>query len=157
MPTITINEQLSLTYPENYLEMSSDELAKAYNDGYQNRWGIKDENRHIIICIQWGEEHRFLSKIADVESVLNNDEKKIRKMLKDNSYSFDSQIKTTIDGMESEGFRYDYSVQGIEQHAEHIVFKHDDVFFKIYIYTRKELLTENRTTIDEVIGSIRFV
>ena len=63
-----INNEINLTYPEGYNEMSEAELTR-YFGVPDNRWGVFDPGRHIVISVGWNKPG-FFSSMGDADSFL---------------------------------------------------------------------------------------
>ena len=48
-----INNELEISWPEGFHRMNEAELRKAFKDNNPNRWGIMDEERHMMITVLW--------------------------------------------------------------------------------------------------------
>ena len=48
-----INNEVMLSYPDGFEEMDRAQLKDAFLDDNPNRWGIKDEKRHMMVTILW--------------------------------------------------------------------------------------------------------
>ena len=66
--TARIHHELEIAYPDGFHLMSAEELQQAYKSDYPNMWGIRDEDRHIIIAIFWKESNELLTKLVNAKS-----------------------------------------------------------------------------------------
>ena len=157
MAKTLIHGELEIAYPEGFNLMTSDELRKAYNNPYPNIWGIRDEERHILITVFWKDSNELLSKLASAESLAKRAEKTISRGMRKLAYRFGGKFTTTIAGCEAHGFRYEFTGAGdVAQVAETIVFKHGKICYTLYYYTRPETAAANLPVHDAILAALRF-
>ena len=156
MSTALINNELEVAYPDGFQEMSEAELHAAYKNEYKNIWGIRDTERHIIFTILWHDSHAKLLKVFDAESIAKRDEKIIAKGMKKLGYRSLGFFKTSLAGQEAHGFRYQYTNMGVGQDGEAFVFTQGKVAYKVYYYTRPELVETNRPIRDAMLMSLKL-
>ncbi len=147
---------LSVTFPENFREMSAEEIRNAFNDGFPLRWGIWDEAGHMIVVLQWNKAGGIASKLWDIKAVCRSDEKSLSKLMKDRGYSLGSFFGGTVCGTELEGFDYSYDAEGIRQSAKLMVFRNGRKFYKLYYYSRSECDDANRKVLEGIMGTMAF-
>ena len=157
MKQTVIHSELSLSYPDGFREVDREELKRLFQDDNPNRWGIWDEEKHIILAVFWHDANKLLSALAGAGDVAKSTEKKLKKGLKNHGYRFDGFYKTTLCGLESHGFRYSYRVGEIAQAAEVLVLKRKNTCYTIYYYAREELALVSRPVFEEILGSMEFV
>jgi len=148
---------IEIKFPESFRELSADEVHKAFQDNYDQRWGVRDEENHVIIVLQWNKANGLLAKISNIEGVCKEDEKKLSRAMRSNSYSLGSFFDGTVCGTQSKGFSYSYEIQGQKQYAQLIVFRNGNMFYKLYYYTRPELEEANRETWKGIMEGIGFI
>ena len=156
--TARIHHELEIAYPDGFHLMSAEELQQAYKSDYPNMWGIRDEDRHIIIAIFWKESNELLTKLVNAKSQAKRVEKLMAKGLKGRKYHFCGNFATTVAGCEAHGFRYGYLGAGdVPQDAETILFTHGKTSYTLYYYTRPETAAANLAIRDAIVSSLRFV
>ena len=69
-----IHSQLSLSYPDGFREMDQEEMKRLYQDDNPDRWGIWDQERHIILTVLWHDSNVFLSALASAKDVAKSTE-----------------------------------------------------------------------------------
>lgn len=131
-----VNGEIAVQYPDGFHEIDGSELVAMYNDGYENRWAIRDKERHAILCIQWHRNNALLAKIGDPATVIRSTESKMRKGMKDHNYSLMGFKDSIVCGIEAKSFTHTYTVEGVDQTSEVTVFKHGCVFYTVYSYWR---------------------
>lgn len=155
MNQAVIRNELILSYPDGFHEMDREELKKLYLDDNPNRWGIWDQDRHIVVAVFWHETNAFLSSLAGARDVAKTTEKKLRKGLKHYGYHRDGFFSETLCGEEVPGFRYTYQLGDVTQAAEVLVLKRKTVCYTIYFYTREKLASASQPVFEEILHSMQ--
>ena len=109
MNTAKINNAVNLTYPESYQEMGEEELQRYFKTA-QNRWGVYDVDRHVILTVSW-KKAGFLSFMTDAESLLIGIEARNKRNLI--NYRRKDAFKTKIASKKKKngyGIRFEYRV-----------------------------------------------
>lgn len=103
---ITINNEIELSYPENFYPMETDELRK-YFSSVKNRTGFRNAEHNMIISIGWTEPlNIFTSLLVDERSYIKGYDKRISKALK--NYTRGETVSKQICGRTAEGFSYSF-------------------------------------------------
>ena len=150
MSNVKINNEINLTYPETFKEMSGEELTRYFGNP-DNRWGVYDADRHIILSVSW-KKAGVLS--SDPETVIIGAEARLRRNLL--NYQRISEFKTKIASKKAYGVRFEYRVNDarIVQVADLMTFKYKKNFYSIYYVTRKATAAQDRADFEEIIKSI---
>lgn len=150
MNTVKINNELNLTYPDNFNEMGEEELTK-YFSSPNNRWGAFNSDDHIILSVGW-KKAGFLS--SDAESALYDIESHIRRGLL--NYQQISSFKTKVASKKACGVRFEYRVNdSCRVHVgDIIVFKNKKYFYAVYYITRKANAAAARSALKEILDSV---
>ena len=152
MNTASINNELNLTYPDGYKEMSEEELAR-YFSSPANRWGAYNADEHIILSVSWTKAG-FFSFMSDAESVLIGAEGRMRRNLL--NYQRISSFKTTVASKKARGIRFEYRVNDarLVQVGDLIVFKQKNKYYAVHFITRKLNAGSSRKAFEEILKSI---
>lgn len=150
MNTVKINNEVNLTYPESFNEMSDEELARYFGKP-DDRWGAYDADRHIILSVSWAKAG-FMS--SDPEMVVAGAEARLRRNLL--NYQRISEFKTKIASKKTYGIRFEYRVNDarIVQVADLMTFKYKKNFYSVYYITRKSTAAADRADFEEIVKSI---
>ena len=155
MNNVKINNELNLAYPENFKEMKEEELTKYFGSA-ENRWGVYDSDKHIILSVSWSKPS-FFRTLTDAESVVIATESRLRRGLL--NYQRISTYKMKLDKKKkADGLRFEYRVNDkkLVQVADLVIFKHKKKFYSIYYITRKSNAAEERPAFKEVLDSIKL-
>ena len=156
MNRAVIHNELNMFFPDGFHEMDREELKKLYLDDNPHRWGIRDQERHIVIAVFWHETNALLSALAGAKDVAKSTEKKLRKGMERYGYRCDGFFSETLCGEEAPGFRYTYRLGDVTQAAEILILKRKTVCYTIYYYAREELASVSRPVFEEILRSMRF-
>ena len=152
MNNVTINNEINLAYPDSFAQMSEEALTK-YFSSPQNRWGVYDDSRHIILSVSW-KKLGFFSAGSDAESQLIEIEARMCRNLL--NYQRLSASKMKVASKKAYGIRFEYRVKdaALVQVADLIVFKHKKKLYAIHFITRKSNAAATRADLQEVLNSI---
>ena len=85
-----INNELEISWPEGFHRMNEAELRKAFKDNNPNRWGIMDEERHMMITVLWNRTNMLSAMTVGPKTVAYSVEHKIKTSFDKSSYHFKS-------------------------------------------------------------------
>ena len=147
-----INNEINLTYPEGYNEMNEAELSRYFGTP-DNRWGVFDPGRHIVISVGWNKPG-FFSSMGDAESFLLKMTSRMRRTLL--NYQVVNEYELKIASKDANGIRFEYRVNdSVSVHsADLVVFKYKSKFYAIQFAARKNKADEYRREFLELLQSI---
>ena len=151
-----IHNELSLSYPDGFHEMDREEMKNLYLDDNPDRWGIWDQERHIILTVFWHDSNPILASLAGAKDVAKSTEKRLKRGLKNHGYRFGEFYQTQLCGLEAHGFRYSYRIGEVVQAAEALVLKRKTACYTIYYYAREEQNPGSRPVFEQVLRSMRL-
>ena len=108
-----INNELEISWPEGFHRMSEGELRKAFKDNNPNRWGIMDEQRHMMITVLWNRTNMLSAMTVGPKTVAYSVEHKIKTSFDKSSYHFKSYFPKKVSGRNAYGFRYEYMMDNV--------------------------------------------
>ena len=154
MSNAKINNEIDLTYPECFKEMNEAELARYFSTA-ENRWGVYDADRHIVLSVSWNKAG-FFGFMTDAESVLIGAESRLRRNLL--NYQRIAEFRPKIGGKKAYGIRFEYRVNdSVSVHTgDLLVFKYKKKFYSIYYITRKSNAAAARADLEEILKSIKL-
>ncbi len=154
MSKATVNDLMSIEVPEGFHTMSAEELRQAYQDDKQNRWGMWDQDRHVMVTVMWKEYPRLLMMLSDVKGISRKNEQMAAKGYAGNGYECGGFFSVNVDGEKAEGYRFSYHIGNVEQSAETILFKLEKTIFSITCGGRRENREADRELFDRIIAGI---
>ena len=156
MSKATVNDVFSIEVPEGFHTMSAEELRQAYRDDNPNRWGMWDQERHVMVTVMWKEYSRLLMMLADLKAICRKNEQMAGKGYADHGYECGGFFSVNVDGEKAEGYRFSYRVGDVEQCAETILFKLERTIYSITLGCRRENRETDRELFDSIIAGIFF-
>lgn len=152
MNNVKVNNEIDLAYPDSFRPMSEEELIRYFSTA-ENRWGVYDTDKHIILSVSWTKAG-FLQTFTDAESVLIGIEARMRRSLLNYQKVTDYEMK--IGKKKANGVRFEYRVNDarLVQVGDVIVFKYKKHFYVIHYITRKATAGQDRGMFKEVLDSI---
>lgn len=154
MKQVTVNNALSLSYPESYRDMTEDEL-KHYFGTAENRWGVHDDERHAILTVSW-RKAGILSFLTDAESMLIGVEARYKRNLI--NYRRLTSFKTKIGKAKGHGIRFEYRVNNanIYQNSELRAIKCKGRFYAFQYIGRRISDDQTHPDFDQMMESVSF-
>ena len=153
MNSVKVNNELNLTYPDNFKEMSDVELAR-YFGSPTNRWGVYDTDKHVILSVGWTKPG-FFKSMGDAESAMIGAQSRLRKSLLNfqliGSYKMSLAKKKKVAAIR---FEYRVNAKKLVQVADLIIVKHKKKFYSLYYITRKANAPEERQVLREILDSV---
>ena len=134
--------------------MSAEELRQAYRDDNPDRWGMWDQERHVMVTVMWKEYSRLMMMLADVKGICRKNEQIAAKGYGNNGYECGGFFSVNVDGEKAEGYRFSYRIDDVELSAETILFKLEKTIFTVTFASRRENRETDRELIDRIIAGI---
>jgi hypothetical protein len=157
MAKALLNDRLSVSYPKGFRVMDEAERQKVFPAGNENLWAIWDKRHHVIISVQWHQANALLSKLVDAKSLTKRVQAQARKAYKDMGYEDGELYQTTVCGETAWGIDFAYQMQGVDQVAKALVFKHEACTYTLYCYGRKSNAATAARLFDDFLASLGLV
>jgi hypothetical protein len=151
-----INNEVMLSYPDGFEEMDRAQLKDAFLDDNPNRWGIKDEKRHMMVTILWNRTNMISAVITGPGTIADSAEHKMKTSLSKSRYKLNGFTKRKVSDRNANGFSYEYVLEGAEQIGEVLVFQNVNCYYMLYAYALKKNQKAAKVVIDAIENSIRF-
>ena len=141
MKNAIFNKIITIDYPDDFYEMSEDEIKRFFG-GDMLRFGVRNLERHIILSL--GKTNKsFLNIFASPKTVLDGAESTMRNNLKDYKLleEFEIEVMTKL----GRGIRFEYSAidSDTKQFCEMTVVKYKNDFYVTYCHSRLADRKEN--------------
>lgn len=142
MKKAVFNKLINLEYPDDFVELTSEENKK-YFYGDLLRLSFINKDRHIILSVSKSKDSIF-NYLITIPSVVRSSISNMQNTLKD--YEWIEEEKSTIFGCKSltECFSYTASDKDIKQYGEMSVFKYKKAFYVVYCISRLEDKEESK-------------
>ena len=151
-----INNELYLSYPDGFHEMDASELKATFLDDNPNRWGIKDENRHMLITVLWNKTNMLSAIMVGPQAVAYSAERKLSASLNKSNYKSGAIEQVKLGGRNCYRFAYKYFLENVEQIGEVLVMQNVNHYYTLYTYALKKNEKAARVVIDAVVNSLKF-
>lgn len=155
MKNTVFNENVYIEYPDDFHEMSNEELQK-YFAGNLLRFGAKNDDKHVILSVA-KTANKLVAVFTNTKSVLSGAESTLKKNLKD--YTRIDEFDAEIFGEKAKGIHFKYSAidKDVKQFCEMAVVKSKRCFYVLYCLSRLNDADENLNLFKEFRNSLRFV
>lgn len=157
MNRATVHEELSLSWPDGFRVMGEDELDKLYSAHDPNRWGIWDQQRHIIITVLWQQVHPLLAWLSDMKAMARRNEQLAKKGYQGHGYQLEDFFSRQLCGRGGEGYRFSYRLGDVTQTAETVLFKNGKNVYSLSCIGRQENSAQDRETFEKVLNSVKIL
>lgn len=132
-----VHDDLQVTTPATFVEMSAEELSQAFLDDNPHRWGARDVRHHLMFVIMWQDSNKLLAKMVSTNALIKRVERLSSKGYADYNYQLGGFFKRSLCGLEAEGFDFSYELRGVQQLGQNIAFKHGKTCYTLYWVERK--------------------
>ena len=157
MQKAMVNDSLEFAMPEGFRLMGHEELVQAYELDYPLMWGMRDEERHVVLSVFWKINNKLLAKLATPKLVADSRRNTLRRILRERDLHFDEEFDSEIAGLKARGLRYRYVNNGNQYTCEYVVVINDRTCYTIDYYSRSDLAEANRPMYEEILSSMAFV
>ena len=155
MQDLRIDNELLLTAPDGFHELTEDERSKM-NMPWAGEWvGIADPERHIVVTAGAKKAGLLAGWLLSAKDLAKNMEKQIGGATASFGYRAEGPTSCLIAGEKACGFRYAYEAQGIAMCAESCVIKLRGKICWLHLYAREELRGESFAVWEEILSSVR--
>ncbi len=155
MQDLRIGNELLLTVPDGFHELTEEERSKM-NMPWAGQWvGISDPKRHIVVTAGSKKAGLLAGLLLNARDLAGNMEKQIRGAMNSFGYRGEGPTACRIAGEKACGFRYAYEAQGTAMCAESCVFKRRGTVCFLHLYAREELRAESFAVWEEILSSVR--
>lgn len=156
MQEILLNEELRLTYPEQFHVMDEEERRQLnfYADGPGAC--LSDPERHLMVSIGWKKINGLAAMLISEKDIARNMEMQVRTPMQQREYKMQGFVSTEAGGKKAEGFNYAYSVDGKGMAAQSLVAKNKKTIYYLHFYARTETFEEGRPVWEEILRTARW-
>ena len=150
-----LDKELEIDLPDGFYELNEEERQKMnfFTEGGEFSC-FSDPERHILVSVGKKEINAFAAMLLNSKDIAKNMEQMIEKALVPADYHFGSYRSQKNGSLGFEGFRYDYSAQGIGMTAESYAAKYKRTVYYVHIYMRSALKEESLPVTGRILESI---
>lgn len=156
MEQITLNNELSLTCPEGFHRLNSEEIKKFNFPNEEPGCVLQDKERHIVVSLAWKELNALLALLLNVRELNGKMAEYVSEANKDYGYKQGEFFSGNIGTKKSAGFNYSYVVGEVGMDAQMIMVKNHHTIYYIYFYFRSANRKESLEMIEEIISSMKW-
>lgn len=160
-PVLVDHEWLAATLPDGFETIPHEELEALLGVRSDCIWGVRDTERHIMMNITWKDSNKLLTKLMSEKSFAKQMNERygkrcIKRSADMGNYRCGGFYERDVTGASAraQGFRFSYTVQGIEQGGEVLIFKRGVRCYALTYYTRLEVAEQNRSVYDVFLSSL---
>ena len=159
MEQILINDTLRIEYPDSFHEMSEEEKAGLNAKSCGKSVSLISPELHIIVSVGWTRVDGIrgvVSRLTRGNDLVKNAENFYQKRMKSMGYRTEEYLNGQIGGVDAQGLRYSYTVQGIGMMAETYSLTKNEVLYYFHSYYRAQLMEESRAIWKTMLDSVRW-
>ncbi len=157
MSTGVINNKIRINYPEGFREMTVEELSKLFVKPDADRFGLWDEDSHIVLTAEWQKQSKLLLKLVKVENIARNNEQGSAKGYANNDYKLLGFFTRQVAGTEAAGYSFTYKVEDVNQCAASILLIKDGVIYRFTCVGRAENQENDWKLFGQILDEVEFM
>ncbi|MBQ6487711.1 MAG: hypothetical protein IJI75_00650 [Solobacterium sp.] len=155
--TEIINNEISIGIPDGFHVMSEEELTKVYVTKDPKRWGIWDNDRHVIISVLWQDLNAFTAMLADIDAAAVRNEQLTKKGYEGHDYAMKGFHDADISGSHARGYSFTYRIQDISQRVDTLLFKAGRRIYSINCIGRNENREQDHELFKEILKTVSIL
>lgn len=158
MPSVTLNEGMTLTYPEDFRKLDDSELNQMpmlNRAPGSDTVCLKNSEKHMAVSLGCG-KIPFIARILSEKDIIKKAETDLSAALKSKDYKLGGFTDRDIGGMPARTFRYSYTAEGISMSAESSVIKDGGKMWWFHFYFRTELESESLPVWEQMLDTVRW-
>jgi hypothetical protein len=155
MEDLLLNGELVLPLPAGFRVMDEEEKSKLRFLAEGECVCLSDPERHLLLTVGWKPLGGLARLMLNAGDAAKNAEKAARGAMRDTGYRCLGFEKQRIAGASAEGFRYEYTAQGIPMAADILIAKINKSFYYFNFYSRAESGEASFRLWEEFLGSVR--
>lgn len=150
------NEWLEVALPHDFATIEHKELETLMGIAYEHMWGVRSTERHALMSVTWKDSNKVLTKLVSEKSFAKRVNETFAKRYRAGGYACKGFFERAIAGAggPAQGFGFSYTVEGIAQEGEVLVFKRGIRCYTLTYYTRSETAGANRAAYNGIVASL---
>ncbi len=151
------NEYLSAALPDGFGDVPHGELEAFMRFRYNEMWGVRDDERHMLICVTWKDAGKLLSKLVREKPYVKQVDEAFSKRYRNDSYRGNGFFERVVAGADNtaQGLRFAYAPGGVANEGEVLVFKRGVRCYTLCYYTQADVAADNRPVFDDFVASLQ--
>ncbi len=165
MNNLVLNNNMNVTVPEGFKEISKEEVqAMTACGGQAPMWNILNEEDHVLISASWVKAGWLASHILNSKDMANNIQKRTKATTNNHpelGYSFTRVQETNLGGNKAYAYTCTYTAtnkegEKVNMVGETAVLKFGNTFYVFQSCYREALKDKGVKALQEIYASIRF-
>ena len=152
MNTVTLNDELTITYPDGFVEKDENEKAGMNFYGKIPDLCLNNPEKHITLSIAFKKYGAVAAALTDQKGIVKNMSKKTAGLMKEFNFRPGGALTRKIGPFTAYGYGYSYEATGTKMLGQSFVVKSGRTFYYIHCYYRAELKEESETVIDGILA-----
>ena len=155
-PVSIDNEWLSAVLPDGFVSVPHAELEAFMRFRYDCMWGVRDDARHMLICITWKDSNKLLTRLVSEKSWAKQVDETFSKRYRADNYRCQGFFTRNVRGASGGawGFRFSYMTDGVAQDGEVLTFKRGIRCYTLCYYSQSDRAGENRPAYEAILTSL---
>ena len=157
METVLIdNEWLAVGLPKGLERVPHGELEAFMRFKYDLMWGVRDNARHMLVCVTWRDSNKLITKFVSEKFFVKQVDEAFSKRYRDRDYHCKGFLTRSVAGAsgEAQGLRFSYTADGVVWEGEVLVFKRGIRCYTLCFYTQSSSAAESRATYEALLASL---
>ena len=155
--TEIINKVLSMDIPDDFQQMSPEELKKVYLKGRPNCWGTWDKEQHVMMAVSWERYPGILSALADIKELVQWNRMQTEKAYMQYDYKKEGYFSMRAGDVPLEGHSFSFRKDGTVLSGETVLLKYQKTVYAITCTGREENKDTNRAMFRKIIENLRMI
>ena len=150
------NEWLAIALPDGFATIEHAELEKFMGFRYDQMWGVRDQSRHMLLCVTWKDSNKVVTKLVSEKTFAKQIDKAFSKRQRANNYRCEGFLSCNVRGASgaAQGLDFSHTVEGVPHAGEALVFKRGIRCYTLVYYTYAEVAEQNRSVYNKIVDSL---
>ena len=150
------NEWLAAGLPEGLERVPHGELEAFMRFRYDRMWGVRNNGRHMLICVTWRDSNKLITKLASEKFFVKQVNEAFTKRYRDRDYHCNGFLTRSVVGAsnEAQGLRFSYTADGVAWEGEVLVFKRGIRCYTLCFYTQSGSAAEGCAAYEAILASL---
>ena len=152
MKSVSVNSEVTISYPDSFGLMDSEEMKKIFLEDAKDRWAVWDREKHAVLCVNWQHYGALKILLADIKAVALRNQMIAAEKYKerDYNYKFDRYLERKIAGKKSRGYCFEYDQNGEHRYGRIYLFKHGTAIYAVACFSKEPYEKEFEEILDGI-------
>ena len=154
MDRYLLNEELVITIPDGFRELTEEEFEEAFPGHKEDVFGVTDEESGMTAAVFWNRSGRLYTRFQTPQKIFAKLEPQLARWHR--NYGLLSNISGELLGNPSEGIRYEYEKNEVPISAETIIFRSAKSIYIVYYFAPKDGADTTHKTFYKMLKALRL-